>query len=183
MTFLFFYFFFHSWHVEVPRLGVKSELQLPAYTTATAMQNLSRICDLYHSSRQHQILNPLSKASDPTHILMDPSWVCWPLSHEGNFLKVKLFELLSVKLQLVLSGGKWRIQNSLYLVGLGSIFKIKIFFTFFVINYNLLDKNHGTSGGLFCVLLFSIANNSLYFVGSSVQQWKSTGFEIMKTES
>ena len=24
------------WHVEVPRLGVKLELQLPAYTTATA---------------------------------------------------------------------------------------------------------------------------------------------------
>ena len=23
------------WHAEVPRLGVESELQLPAYTTAT----------------------------------------------------------------------------------------------------------------------------------------------------
>ena len=30
----------HLWHMEVPRLGVKSELELPAYTsdpTATAM--------------------------------------------------------------------------------------------------------------------------------------------------
>ena len=27
----------HLWHMEVPRLGVTSELQLPAYTTATAM--------------------------------------------------------------------------------------------------------------------------------------------------
>jgi len=26
----------HLWHMEVPRLGVKLELQLPAYTTATA---------------------------------------------------------------------------------------------------------------------------------------------------
>ena len=26
----------HSWHMEVPRLGVKSEQQLPVYTTATA---------------------------------------------------------------------------------------------------------------------------------------------------
>ena len=29
----------HLWHMEVPRLGVESELQLPAYTTATAMQD------------------------------------------------------------------------------------------------------------------------------------------------
>ena len=28
--------------------------------TATATSDPSRICDLYHSSRQHQILNPLS---------------------------------------------------------------------------------------------------------------------------
>ena len=27
----------HMWHMEVPRLGVKSELQLLTYTTATAM--------------------------------------------------------------------------------------------------------------------------------------------------
>ena len=30
----------HLQHMEVPRLGAKSELQLPAYTTATAMQDL-----------------------------------------------------------------------------------------------------------------------------------------------
>ena len=32
----------HLHHVEVPRLGVKSELQLPADITATTMQDLSR---------------------------------------------------------------------------------------------------------------------------------------------
>ena len=36
----------------------------------------SRVCDLHHSSWQHWILNPLSKASGRTHILMDPSQVC-----------------------------------------------------------------------------------------------------------
>ena len=41
----------HPWHMEVPRLRVKSELQLPACTTATTMQDLSCICDLHHSSR------------------------------------------------------------------------------------------------------------------------------------
>ena len=54
-------------HMEVPRLGVKSELQLPAYdVTATATLHPSLICDLYHSSPPHWILNPLSEARDPT---------------------------------------------------------------------------------------------------------------------
>ena len=30
----------HAWHMEVPKLGVKLELQLPAYTTATAVLEL-----------------------------------------------------------------------------------------------------------------------------------------------
>uniref|UniRef100_A0A8D1M8R1 Cystathionine beta-synthase n=1 Tax=Sus scrofa TaxID=9823 RepID=A0A8D1M8R1_PIG len=37
--------------MEVPRVGVESELQLPAYTTATATSDPSRVCDLHHSSR------------------------------------------------------------------------------------------------------------------------------------
>ena len=44
--FLFFLFLRpHSLHMEVPRLGVKAELQLPAYATATAMPDLSCTCD------------------------------------------------------------------------------------------------------------------------------------------
>ena len=31
----------HPQYMEVPRLGIESELQLPAYTTATAMWDLS----------------------------------------------------------------------------------------------------------------------------------------------
>ena len=62
--YFFFFLWLHLWHLEVPRLGIKLELQLPAYTTATAMRDLSGICNLYHSSRQHLILNPLSKAKD-----------------------------------------------------------------------------------------------------------------------
>ena len=57
--------------IQVPRLGVQLELQLPAYTTATAMPYLSHACDLHHSSRQRQILNPLGEARDQTYILMD----------------------------------------------------------------------------------------------------------------
>ena len=61
--------------MEVPRLGVKSELQLPAYTTATATSDLSHICNPHHGSQQHQILNPLSKVRDRTCNLMVPSWI------------------------------------------------------------------------------------------------------------
>ena len=57
--------------MEVPRVGVKSELQLPAYTSATAMPDTGSICDLHHSSWQLQILNPLSETRDQTCILMD----------------------------------------------------------------------------------------------------------------
>ena len=53
----------HLQHMEVPRLGVQVELQLPAYTTATATPDLSRICDLHHNSWQFRVLNPLIKAS------------------------------------------------------------------------------------------------------------------------
>ena len=50
--------------MEVPRLGVESELQLPAYTTDTAMQDPSHIFDLHHSSQQHWIPDPLREARD-----------------------------------------------------------------------------------------------------------------------
>ena len=65
----------HPWHMEVSRLGVELELQLPAYTTATAMQDPSHICKLHHSSWHHWILNPLSKARDQTCILMETSQI------------------------------------------------------------------------------------------------------------
>ena len=61
--------------MEVPRLGVESELHPPAYTTTTAMPDWSHICNLHPSSQQGQILNPLS------------SWILvglFPLSHNKN---------------------------------------------------------------------------------------------------
>ena len=65
----------HLRHVEVPGLGVESELQLPAYTTATATRDPSHVCDLHHSSWQCWILNPLKEARDQTCILTDTSRV------------------------------------------------------------------------------------------------------------
>ena len=60
----------HPWHMEVPRLWVKSELCLPTYTTATTMWDLSCVCDLHCISWQCQVLKPLTKARDWTYILM-----------------------------------------------------------------------------------------------------------------
>ena len=51
----FFFFVFlgpHLRYMEVPRLGVESEIQLQVYTTATAMPDPSCVSDLCHSSRQ-----------------------------------------------------------------------------------------------------------------------------------
>ena len=69
-----YYFFFlrpHLQHMEVPRLGMKLEVQLQTYTTAIATLDLSHICDLCCSLWQHQILNPLSEARDQACIFMD----------------------------------------------------------------------------------------------------------------
>ena len=77
----------HLQNMEVPRLGVESELQLQAYTTVAATPVPSHICNLHYSSWQCQILNPLSEAGDQTHILMDTSQILNPLSHNGNSSK------------------------------------------------------------------------------------------------
>ena len=66
----------HPWHMEVPRLGVESELQLLASTTDTATWDLSCVSDLRHSSWQRRILNPLSEARDQVCILMYTGQVC-----------------------------------------------------------------------------------------------------------
>ena len=80
---LFFFFFPFLWlhlrHMEVPRLGVESELQFPAYTTAMATLHLNRICNLCCSLRE---CNPLSEARAQTHT--SSQTLCWalnPLSH------------------------------------------------------------------------------------------------------
>ena len=57
--------------MEVPWPRVESQLQLQAYTTATAMPDLSCVCDLPHSSRQCRILNPLNEA----RIELESSWI------------------------------------------------------------------------------------------------------------
>ena len=63
--FLFYFIFFgpYLWHMEAPRLE--------------ATPDLSCICNLYHSSSQHRIPDPLSEARDQTCILMDTGQICF----------------------------------------------------------------------------------------------------------
>ena len=59
--------------MEALRLGVKSKLQLLAYTTGT--QGPSLVCSLCHDNTL--ILNSQSRARDQTQVLMDTSQVCY----------------------------------------------------------------------------------------------------------
>ena len=72
--------------MEVPRLGVKWELQLPAYVTATATLDQSLINDPHHSLRQHQILNPGIEASDQACILTDTMSGSYPAEPQQELL-------------------------------------------------------------------------------------------------
>ena len=72
LSFFFFFFRASPQHREVPIGDGESELQLLAYTTATATWDLSLIWDLWcHSLWQRWIFNPLSEARDWICILTD----------------------------------------------------------------------------------------------------------------
>ena len=48
----------HVQHMEIPRLGVESELQLVAYATATAALDPSHVYDLHCSVGSLAVLDP-----------------------------------------------------------------------------------------------------------------------------
>ena len=56
--------------MDVPRLGVQLEMQLPTYTTATAMQDLSLVITYTAAQGNAGSFNLLSEAKDRTCILV-----------------------------------------------------------------------------------------------------------------
>ena len=70
--------------MDVPRLGVKSDLQLTVYTTDTATQDLSYVCDLHHSSLPDWILNTPGVARDQTCTQKDTSQVGFRCATTGT---------------------------------------------------------------------------------------------------
>ena len=99
----FFFLWLHLNHMDVPRLGVKLELQLPACATTIATWVPSHIYDQHHRLWQCWILHPLSKASEPAMELAFLQTLCYvlnPLSCNRSStcfaLKVKYY-ILGVK--------------------------------------------------------------------------------------
>ena len=78
--------------MEVPGLGTESQLQLLAYTTATATPDPSHVCNLHHNSWQCWILNPLSEARDQTHNNLVPSHICYQCTLMGTLKLCILFQ-------------------------------------------------------------------------------------------
>ena len=61
--------------MEVPRLGVELELQLPAYTSATATPDLSHIWDLHHAHSNAGSLPHWARPGIEPSVLMDTSQI------------------------------------------------------------------------------------------------------------
>ena len=69
------------------RIGVTAAGLCHSHSNARSeLQGLNQSCswDLYQIFQQHYILNPLSRARDGTHILMDTSRILNLLSYSGN---------------------------------------------------------------------------------------------------
>ena len=76
----FFFFFFlgpHLWHMEVPRLGVKLELQLPAYTTATASWDPSSAATYTTAHSNSGSLTHWTKPGTTTSWILVRVLYCW----------------------------------------------------------------------------------------------------------
>ena len=66
---------FHT--MEIPGLGVESELQLHAYATATAIPDPSHVCDACRCSLQRWILNPWARP----RMVPTSSWILLGFLH------------------------------------------------------------------------------------------------------
>ena len=113
LSLFFFYFFFffgaeggelHPRHMDVLKQGVKLELKLPAYSTAS--WGPGSICHLHRSSRQCWIFKLLSEAQDRTHTPMDTSWVHyhWAIMgtpQEGWFLAFTMISWVKLLISIL----------------------------------------------------------------------------------
>ena len=70
------------------------EVHLPAYATATtrATLDLSYLCDLHCSSRQHCIFYLMSEARDGTGILTESTTGSLTAKPQWELLKIKFFD-------------------------------------------------------------------------------------------
>ena len=135
----------HLWHVEVPRLGVKLELHLPAYATATAVWDLSCVCDLYYSSGSARSLAYWVRPRIKPAYLWN-SWVSNPLSHNRNSLKflnpANPFLICEIKLtHWIKLWGFYNVMSSKSLVPASDFINCLCSYFYFLISF---DKSYET---------------------------------------
>ena len=92
--FSFFLSFFFSLFRAAPTAYGSSQARGPIGATAACLQHSHKNYDIhyqipatsstYTTAPGNQILNPLSKAWDRTHISLDPSWVCYHRAVSGT---------------------------------------------------------------------------------------------------
>ena len=80
-------FFFFLVFRATPATGKSQARGRIGSVTVTATPGLSHVGDLYHSSWQHQILNPLTEARDQTRFLVDTSRVQFRCAPAGTTCK------------------------------------------------------------------------------------------------
>ena len=105
---------------------------------------------LHHSSQQCQVLNPLSRARNGTHILMDTSWVHNLLGHNGNSRSLLFNNIAPYGLSSLLF---FHISTGLTIDSIWGwpcprlTHWILSFFFFFLWLCFLLSRSHGVWGG------------------------------------
>ena len=118
--------------MEVPRLGVESELWPLAYARATATRDPSLICSQHHSSQQRWMLNPLSKARDWTCNLIVPNRIHF--NHWATMGTPKLTD--SFIFQSAVEAFHWILQFSYCILQFQNFRLVHVFF--------LLNFSHGS---------------------------------------
>ena len=94
LIYLFIYLLFFLFRaIPVAYGSSQARDQTGAAAAGLCHSHLSCICSIHHSLWQCQILNPLSKARDRTHILMATSQVLNLLNHNGNFFVFFIFKV------------------------------------------------------------------------------------------
>ena len=103
--------------MEIPRLRVKLELQLQAYQEPQQHEDPSHVCNLHHSSWQCQIPDPLSKARDQSHILMNTSQIhfcCATTGTPGLYFLISFINLLNFYSHMYYCIGLFYYQSSVH---------------------------------------------------------------------
>ena len=83
--------------MDVARLGVESELQLPAYATAMATLDPSCTCKPRCGLTQRQILHPLSKNKESTWVLTETTSGPYPPGPQQEPPILQFFKKKNVK--------------------------------------------------------------------------------------